>query len=1228
MKRFLSKLQAVLPALLVASPLVLADDTDIYYTSFQGNSNPLVMLTLDLRSNLSSTQCTDLVSDDCNAHLSDTLYYALDLMTYKDAAHTYGPDGVPDSENFKSGDVVDKASLRTAWTAAINKPDSSADTKVRLFDILRAAFQVIINDDKIQKSGLWLGLMIMHEHTQNCVGPASLPNNANQSGCSNGAYVLKGFFQVNDPIERADFFKRLAALPMPSNVGLPPGASGNSTWNGHSYQLKELYLEYYRYITGQNMYNGLLGYEDFNSNDDKKNLPDAGNDSPYVEDVDNYYVAPDPATYDTYSSVPTRSENYISPFETGDIDDWACSGLYIINTVFGTTNQDDDSDDMLETDFPLGLNVDRNPTQDEVIAQLYKTDILDDGIGNGIPNVEGDQNVTSFILADTTNNKQNGWADSGGTDYALSLGDGAAIKASFEAVFDSIISQSSSLVSSSVPVNVFNRAETLDSSYLAVFQAESGARWPGNIKKLQIGSFEVDNADTVDPTDTITVKQIQDANGIAAFDPLSGLISANALTFWTDPDGKDVTPDDPNDLAEDEVSGKDGNSVKRGGAAQQLYGFNTHASRCYGVGPGTANDPNEAYADCFRQLYTENPNSPGNLIAFDATDTLATSLVHEILELDSSVTATDAQIAAAATIISWSRGAIDVNSSLDTVTGQRWMMGDILHSKPLPLNYGDSDGSGGYSRDNPNIRLVFGSNDGWFRMIKNTTPGGAESGDEVWGFMPSEMLGIQESLARDIAPASGHPYGVDGEISALIIDKNSDSNIEGGNNSSRSVNGTTGEIGTGDKVFVFFGLRRGGNAYYALDVSNPDAAPELMWKITDADSDFSDLAMSFSTPLVAIVNYAGRKKPVVIFGGGYNGGWNSDETARVGKDVSGLGTSDAKGNAVYVVDALTGDLIWKAVKTGSPSDSLYAQDGLVHSIASPFAFADSDRNGITDLGYVGDTGGNVWRLDMPEYSSAIDDATDQNGDSRDRWSLTKLANLGGSMLADDRRFFQEPDIVLARDSIIVDGVAEDRDYIGVAISSGDRTHPREVAVNNFMYYLKDPLIQSGSGITRSAPIEHVASAATGLPDITSLCVSGDEALCLAEDLSGGWKLSLGATGEKGFSTPRVFFGTIYFNTYLPEGTADQGSCTIGGLGSARSYAVTLSNGSVPDSKDIDDPDEDDRFQDSSREGPPGDTESISDEDGFYIQDEPGDIDELDARVKWKVYWHERNVDGV
>jgi type IV pilus assembly protein PilY1 len=170
-------------------------------------------------------------------------------------------------------------------------------------------------------------------------------------------------------------------------------------------------------------------------------------------------------------------------------------------------------------------------------------------------------------------------------------------------------------------------------------------------------------------------------------------------------------------------------------------------------------------------------------------------------------------------------------------------------------------------------------------MIRNTNPGGSESGEEVWAFMPRNAMKAQKTL-RANGSGMKHPYTVDGAPVALLQDRNFDGSIVAND---------------GDKVYLYVGMRRGGKAYYALDVTNPEK-PSLMWTI-EKSGDFAELGYTFSNPRVGLINSTNGPRAVVMFAGGYD----------MNKDTRGVvGTDDSEGNAIYIVDAETGDLIWKA----------------------------------------------------------------------------------------------------------------------------------------------------------------------------------------------------------------------------------------------------------------------------------------------------------------------------
>ena len=123
-------------------------------------------------------------------------------------------------------------------------------------------------------------------------------------------------------------------------------------------------------------------------------------------------------------------------------------------------------------------------------------------------------------------------------------------------------------------------------------------------------------------------------------------------------------------------------------------------------------------------------------------------------------------------------------------------------------------------------------------MIRNTRTSGAQSGEEVWSFMPRSAMAAQKVL-RANGTGMKHPYTLDGAPVAFIQDRNRDGSIVAGD---------------GDRVYLYVGMRRGGKAYYAFDVTNPES-PRLLWTI-DKGGDFAELGYTFSNPRVGLVNSA------------------------------------------------------------------------------------------------------------------------------------------------------------------------------------------------------------------------------------------------------------------------------------------------------------------------------------------------------------------------------------
>jgi type IV pilus assembly protein PilY1 len=947
--------------------------------------------------------------------------------------------------------------------------------------------------------------MLNHDHQNKCAG-------FGRTGCSNGGYIAMGFseFVENDLNgAKARFHGILDAIPTPQ---------GNMS---HSYQGKELFFEFFRYLTGQGVYNAHNGWTDYATS----NLTNL--------DILNPLASWDPSI----EAPPVSKPKYVSPLA----DVGACSKIYTVNALFQVANQESDSDDAIEDPVAFGGFGSPQKEFPDVIQYLNDADLANGNYGT-VPDLDDKQNVTSYFLVDGRyiNTTTIGYAKAGGTGLPLELSENPdELVATLQEIFKQILSVSTTFVAASVPVNVFNRAEITDNVYIALFQVDGDGRpsWVGNVKKLKL----------VGANNSAAGAALVDMSGSSAV-ASDGRVRFDALTYWTD---AAALPQADTDAGE--VEGRDGRTVARGGAGQKIPGM-------------LSGSPQLANGLGGRRMYYD--RSPTSLAEFNVDSTTASELQGDFGA---------STVNEAGSLIAYTRGVDvdDLDRDGNTNEARDWIFGDALHSRPMPLNYG---ATGGYGPGNPAIYIAVASNDGALRMLRNTSPGGAESGEEAWAFVPRRSLAAQKTL-RDNVPGTKHPYTFDGAPVAYIQDKNLNGSIE-----------------TGDAVYLYTGMRRGGKAYYALDVTNPEM-PRLMWTIDDS-GDFSELGYTFSNPRVGLVKTAGGPTPVVMFGGGYD--MNKDSR-------SGVGTNDTDGNAIYVVNAETGQLIWKATGgSGGSSSREFQHPDLVDSIPSALTTADTDGDGFTDRILVGDSGGNVWRADLA--------GSDTSG-----WKLTRLAALGRhaggvSGKTDDRRFFHRPDLVQAKDA--------DGPFDAVLIGSGDRADPLDGGgtASNFFYMIKDRNISPGSGMDTG--ITHGI-----LDDVTSNCLQ--DGSCTL-DLEHGWRLRMETSGEKILATPLTMSGKVFFTSYMPQGGSKASACSPS-EGSGRLYAVSLQNAesvinydTSDDTPSDDDPDGDDPTTKSDRSvelnsaGIPAEVVTIPPN---KILRPDLQVDTIDVATRWRTYWY-------
>ena len=198
--------------------------------------------------------------------------------------------------------------------------------------------------------------------------------------------------------------------------------------------------------------------------------------------------------------------------------------------------------------------------------------------------------------------------------------------------------------------------------------------------------------------------------------------------------------------------------------------------------------------------------------------------------------------------------------------------------------------------------------------------------------------------------------------------------------------------------------------------------------------------------------------------------------------------------------------------------------GMDCSIPSDVAVLSNLGGFVTNRAYVGDTCGNLWRVDYNDLSPS-------------NWSVTKVAAVGNWSTAGDRRKFMYPPDV-------VSGAG----YDAVLVGSGDREHPFDTTANNRMYMFKDrgtgTVPVTGDISTRPTPSPAGTNATLtegALADVTTDCIQ-NAAACpsgVTPDIAldqlnsaSGWYIRLSA-GEKVVSGAVTLGGTTFFNTNLP-----------------------------------------------------------------------------------------------
>ncbi|UOG91755.1 MAG: hypothetical protein L3K52_16435 [Candidatus Thiothrix sulfatifontis] len=697
-------------------------------------------------------------------------------------------------------------------------------------------------------------------------------------------------------------------------------------------------------------------------------------------------------------------------------------------------------------------------------------------------------------------------------DGAFTADNAEELAGAFKAILSSISKASSSFSSPTYAIDTDNMLSHSDEVYIPMFDRSTTALWSGNLKKF---------ARTVDGK-IVGGTLIRDAqNRVTAGDPVvndKGEFLDTADDLWGVASGSDVTgggaasqlplPDNRN-LYTDVSANSDLTS-----AANALSVSNTN-NLTDGKLLGLPDNPAEkvkywlpdADGDGTSCLGYYKDCDGNNHVVLGNYDTKVGCVTISSVAITCPGTdyLTDPE---RENLIDFARGEIDDPTSADPdVTIPRQQMGDMLNSKPLVVDYGNGE-----------ERIFAATNEGFLHSI-NTG-----DGEEQWAFMPKDLLPNIKTFMENL-PTKDHVYGIDGPLTLWNYDKNLDGKLKATD---------------GDKRVLFFGLRRGGKAYYALDITNPDS-PLILWKkdsTLSVDSNaWKELGETWSKPTLAKMRIgsstASEIRNVLVFGAGYD----------AAKDAETGRQADQLGNDVMIVDALTGDLYWSLQRDVYGGNA--ATNPVKHSVPGDIRVLDMDRNGTLDRLYFADTGGNLWRVDMDH------DLRDSDPDmyNYDDAILTKIAELGenGSHGTDTRKFFYEPDTALIQHNGKV--------RMTISLGSGYRTHPLNTNTEDRFYVLMEPNVynEPPAGFTALKNADLV-DAKTSFTDPNDNLLTGTYK---------GWYYDFAHKGEKVLAPAVTFLNKVVFTTFAPvdeAGNETPDDPCIVPPNSARAYVLDLFTG--------------------------------------------------------------------
>ena len=436
--------------------------------------------------------------------------------------------------------------------------------------------------------------------------------------------------------------------------------------------------------------------------------------------------------------------------------------------------------------------------------------------------------------------------------------------------------------------------------------------------------------------------------------------------------------------------------------------------------------------------------------------------------------------------------------------------------------------------DDPNTTLEV--EHGWFTRTATDNSGGPLLGQELWGFIPYQLLPHLQWLAR---ADYTHVYYVDLKpkvTDARIFTPDADhpngwgtvliGGFRMGGSCGACTAGTgappmtvTADFGSGVETRTFY------SAYFVLDITNPEQDPKLLWVFTDPT-----LGLATTYPAVLRVNPSADGK-------------TSNTSAKwlmvVGSGPTGYNGSSVQAGKMFAINLATGPGIGNSLVSTFPTSDANAFMGDLITLDVDLDF----RVDTTYLGNVIKNGGN------PDWFGKLYRLTTGGGNPNlSMWGIGSGSNRVPTVLLATFPSSGNTEVgpVAAAPTVTMDEASK----LWVFFGSGRFYSTLDIGNTDTQYFfgVKDPVLTSSCTQATVTNCERpnlldVSSATvcavctgnqvTGVSGVTSLLGSSSTTLQGKVQSMDGWVTVLPALRERALVSPTLLGGIVFFTTFIP-----------------------------------------------------------------------------------------------